>query len=497
MGQLLVPELQSDYKRYYDAELAKITREGNLEPTAQDYALAQQKALETLQQDVAKGLAGEEGAKYGRKKETQNNLYEFPNLNLQERATAARQRYGTVMKSYGERGDKVFDSRGVVLSDTQIQSTLNTYTRTGVLDVPPVVMKLSEISGELPIEIINRQIKASDNKNFQEIKPPDFYYNLKGQNPEIISLFHNATTIRQRARALSQMPENLAQRMNTTDFDYMTNTIAGVESTSHGSYDAYNTGGSHSGTVAYGSGNSAEDKKFGKPISQLTIGEIRRLHNSGKLHATGRYQFVAAPFREVAQELGLPDSTVFDKKTQDAFFVTRLRQRARMSQAAGMSLEEGLKLEWVGLQKLGAGEFSRVVESARRILNPSQSTTRQRVYTTGNIGPTSTGQHLDVKQVGGGRFDLAELDQYIEVDDKDHGTVSLSNLRNLTNNVGDSFDEHVARGSHGIDVGTYEGTEVYLKGGAKHVSNYDTEHGTLTTIQLPDGRQFTFLHGKG
>ena len=86
-----------------------------------------------------------------------------------------------------------------------------------------------------------------------------------------------------------------------------------------------------------------------------------------------------------------------------------------------------------------------------------QSTTRQRVYTTGNIGPTSTGQHLDVKQVGGGRFDLTELDDYIEVDDKDHGTVSLSQLRQLTNNVGDSFDEHVARGSHGIDVGTYDG----------------------------------------
>ena len=58
------------------------------------------------------------------------------------------------------------------------------------------------------------------------------------------------------------------------------------------------------------------------------------------------------------------------------------------------------------------------------------------------------------------------MDDYIEVDDKDYGTVSLSSLRALTNNVGDSFDEHLARGSHGIDVGTYTGTEVYVKNGA-------------------------------
>ena len=76
-------------------------------------------------------------------------------------------------------------------------------------------------------------------------------------------------------------------------------------------------------------------------------------------------------------------------------------------------------------------------------------------------------------------------------------SITEGTIINWLVNVGDSFDEHVARGSHGIDVGTYEGTEVYLKNGARHVSNYETEHGTLTTIELPDGRQFTFLHGKG
>ena len=34
-----------------------------------------------------------------------------------------------------------------------------------------------------------------------------------------------------------------------------------------------------------------------------------------------------------------------------------------------------------------------------------------------------------------------------------------------------------------------------LKNGAKVVSSQPTANGDLLTIQLPDGRQFTFLHG--
>ena len=112
-------------------------------------------------------------------------------------------------------------------------------------------------------------------------------------------------------------------------------------------------------------------------------------------------------------------------------------------------------------------------------------------YITGNIGPTSTGPHLDVKRVGGGRFDPKALDRYVEVDDPTMGRVPLSRIP-----VTDTFDGHVARGSHGIDYGTYSGSKVYLRGGAKVVSSTPTEHGDKLTIQLPNGQQFTFLHGK-
>src|SRR5210317_1436375 len=133
-----------------------------------------------------------------------------------------------------------------------------------------------------------------------------------------------------------------------------------------------------------------------------------------------------------------------------------------------------------------------------RIINPGmfQSAATMRagspflVYTSGNIGPTSTGQHLDVKQVGGGQFPTTALDQYIEVDDPELGVVPLSQVP-----ITGDFASHTARGSHGIDYGLYEGTKIYAKNGARVISNTPTEHGDKLLIQLPNGKQYTFLHG--
>jgi len=494
MGQAILPEINKDFNKYYQEELGKLGA-GSTELTTSDYAAAQQKAIERLQQDVTEGLLG--NGKYARKSDTKNNLYEFPGLNIAKTAAQIKQKNANTLKSYRNYGDKAFDSPSLILETSDLQQITDTFNLTGMLDVPPVVMDLSRVSGELPVDIINRQIKAREDNKFDLLKPPDEYYKLKGQNPEVIKLFHDATTTTQRYRSLSQLPDQMANKGGSDDFSLFANAVAGVESAAYGGYDAFNTGGSNGGRTAYGSGDSRKDNRFGKPISEMTLGTIRRLQANGELHAAGRYQFIGMTFKEVKDSLGLPDSTVFSPEVQDAFMIERLRQRASF----GQPLEDALANEWVGLQRMRAdnpAQYQQLVGAARRLLqNPNRSTTRQRVYTTGNIGPTSTGQHLDVKQVGGGRFDLTQLDDYIEVDDKDHGTVSLSQLRELTNNVGDSFDEHVARGSHGIDVGTYEGTEVYLKNGAEHVSNYETEHGTLTTIRLPNGQEYTFLHGKG
>ena len=112
-------------------------------------------------------------------------------------------------------------------------------------------------------------------------------------------------------------------------------------------------------------------------------------------------------------------------------------------------------------------------------------------YVTGNIGPTSTGPHLDVKQTDGKDFSSTALDRYVEVDDPEYGRVPLSR-------VGVTADaaNHRRRGSHGIDYGTHSGSRVYLKGGAKVVGSVKTAHGDKVTIQLPSGQKYTFLHGR-
>jgi len=117
-------------------------------------------------------------------------------------------------------------------------------------------------------------------------------------------------------------------------------------------------------------------------------------------------------------------------------------------------------------------------------------------YISGNIGPTSTGPHLDVKEVGGGNFSEDALDEFVEVDDPEFGRVSLGEIRKLTNGLGDNQDEHRARGSHGVDYGLHSGTKVFVKNGAKIIGTTPSENGDVLTIELPNGKQYTMIHGK-
>ena len=114
------------------------------------------------------------------------------------------------------------------------------------------------------------------------------------------------------------------------------------------------------------------------------------------------------------------------------------------------------------------------------------------VYITGNIGPTSTGQHLDVKRVDRGYFEYNALDNFVEVDDPEFGRVPLSRVPE----TGD-FRSHTVRGSHGRDYGTYSGSKLYLKNGAKVVPELSgpTEHGYYQVIEVPGGQRYSFLHG--
>ena len=222
--------------------------------------------------------------------------------------------------------------------------------------------------------------------------------------------------------------------------------------------------------------------------------------------AGGLVSWRAGRLQAIQQQIGRPISEITTRE-QLTYMLQEMRtsypaayRRFMNPLSSDRQLIEASEWYW-GYAKDAVGErFNNARYIERDLSNfsqPSSSGGRTHAYTTGNIGPTSTGQHLDVKASNGMYFNLDELDNFVEVDDRDHGTVTLAQLRQLTNNVGDSWDQHAARGSHGWDVGTWSGTKVYLKNGARVVGSVPTEHGNLTTIRTPNGREYTFLHGSG
>ena len=83
-------------------------------------------------------------------------------------------------------------------------------------------------------------------------------------------------------------------------------------------------------TLGYGKFN----KKTDKPLSQMTIGEVKRLQaeilrNSGGLNssAVGKYQIVGKTLRGLQRNMGIDDNAIFDEKMQDAMAVQLLKGR--------------------------------------------------------------------------------------------------------------------------------------------------------------------------
>jgi tape measure domain-containing protein len=109
-------------------------------------------------------------------------------------------------------------------------------------------------------------------------------------------------------------------------------------------------------------------------------------------------------------------------------------------------------------------------------------------YLQGDIGPTSTGPHFDVKKVGGGYFPRNYLDQFVQVNGRP--------LSAGTTVPGGTFAAHQQRGSHGWDYAFGEGRHAAtLTGGAKWMEGTPTQHGERRRFQLPSGEMFQFLHG--
>ena len=208
-------------------------------------------------------------------------------------------------------------------------------------------------------DVADAQLKAATGKG---LNPPVSETNVRNQSPFVQRLLnHRPTPSRSYQAAIS-----------TGDTKWFLDSIASVESKSYGEYDAYNLGGSNNGYTAHGSGNSAKDNRYGKPISQMTLSELMR-HQKQDMWAAGRYQFIPGTLKEVYARLenkGLvgPD-TVFDAATQDLFALERARQRIGWP---GQNTVQGLINEWRGLKYQDPETLSRMLELINKepMLNP-------------------------------------------------------------------------------------------------------------------------------
>ena len=133
-------------------------------------------------------------------------------------------------------------------------------------------------------------------------------------------------------------------------------------------------------------------------------------------------------------------------------------------------------------------EANRAVTSAERTLSSAISQATG-VYRQGNIGPTSTGPHFDIKRSDRSYFERNALDEYVRV-----------NGRPLSQGVtvgGGQFNSPRSGRIHGgWDYAFGSGAQLSLTGGAKWVSNRPgTANGDETAFMTPDGKVYKILHG--
>ena len=87
---------------------------------------------------------------------------------------------------------------------------------------------------------------------------------------------------------------------------------------SGGNYNAMNRGKA---------GDSPEGPKhyFGKNLTDMTIGEVKRLQSQGKLNAAGRYQIVGVSLPTAQSSAGLTNNDKFDQDNQDLLGIGLLK----------------------------------------------------------------------------------------------------------------------------------------------------------------------------
>ena len=409
-------------------------------------------------------------------------------------AAAQRQRSENVQREITTNKALIFTKN--YLNPTELQQIEG--LRSGNGTIPPIIWAMtSRIKNASPFDIIDAQLKANKKEPLQRPNTARLYDEVSPQFRQLLtwrpSMDRTLRALEGNAGGTGGAPGN--------PYAPILDLIASKESVStdpkFNGYDAMNKGGTNGGHRAIGSGTGSAN--FGRPLTQLTVGQVLAYGRDGAIHAAGRYQFINPTLQGLVDRGKATTGELFNEATQDKLAVALLRERTGAfwsgTSSAG-SYVPGLGRTWIGLQYLPAAKVSSALEQAKANLNsPYIDSSRLRTqvaYKVGNIGPTSTGAHLDVKDTSGAYFARKDLDNYV-------GFKTGAQVVPLSVGVtvaGGEFGARRSYGSHnGWDYAMPVGTPVVLKNGARVVSKRPSEHGDVLTIGLPDGRRFTFLHG--
>ena len=354
--------------------------------------------------------------------------------------------------------------------------------------------KAAELIQMDPFEFAEKQLELAGMLDKPKRPPEAEVYGYT--DAEFQRLLKSAPSSAKTARAMGLT----SQRVGGSPYAPILNLIASKESRStdpeNDGYDAMNTGGADKGRTAFGSGTGAD--AFGQKLTQMSVAEVMRLQSKGALHASGRYQIIGSTLSGLVKKGIVDQDELYSPEVQDRLAIELFHGRVGKFIDADGEEVVGLGQEWVGLQKLPRSVILQSLRNtAANLDNPNFNPDMMRdeiIYRVGNIGPTSTGAHLDVKQVGLDFVGRKTLAHYIGYQTAD-GFQPLSTGVTVT---GGEFGAPRSYGEHrGWDYAMPKGTPVVRRNGAQIVAiEKDTGHGDRLTIGLPDGRQFEILHGK-
>jgi muramidase (phage lysozyme) len=366
--------------------------------------------------------------------------------------------------------------------------------RDGVGTIPPVIWAMSSaVKNHTVFDIADAQLKKAKKSPIQRPPSARLYDEV---DPAFRQLLTWRPSIDRTMRALDAGSGGAPGNPYRPVLDLIASRESSNDTKFNG-YDAMNKGGTNNGHTAISSGTGF--KFFGKPLLQMSVGEVLALGRGGKIFAAGRYQFIPETLQGLVDRGKASTGELFNEQTQDKLAVAMLREQTGQfwsGRTSAGSYVNGLGHTWIGLQKVKPAQIVAAMEQAKlNLSNPNIDTSRLRpqvAYRVGNIGPTSTGPHLHVGDTTGAFYKRNALDNFVAFK-LPTGIVPLSAGTTIK---GGEFGALRDYGSHsGRDYAVPLDTPVILRNGARVISKKSSEHGDVLTIATPDGRRFTFLHG--